>query len=207
MKDKNTYPIIKTSGLYYTHNGHTDAARFVRVFAETWRALPFDARRAMVQHWRESKADFLNRFKGDTSYFENPAYWPRIEVSRRRTLNDDGTAAVQASYTDARHNGWPLFKFWHFAVNSMRDKALAYLIAHELAHSYLNAIDDPSHSGETRQEWETVEEGDYLILPWEEEARQMTESEWGFDGEAWEQWNNENREALNRAAKEASRNE
>ena len=99
--------------------------RFKDVFSLTWRRLPLDVRRRLLRKWRE-------RRRGEPSL---PEYLvPKFLVGSATLMTRDKDKNTAARYTDA----FTEFLFVDFFVERLSDEALAALIAHELAHCFLD---------------------------------------------------------------------
>lgn len=128
--------IDQSSGLYV--KGAGNVARFASVFAETWRRLPDATRETLVLYWWKRGVPII-RLVDDQTRWERPAL---------------GCCSPKAA---------GLYFLQPF-VDAMPDKPLSSLIAHELAHAFVEVV---GMAGDG----------------WREEERQavLLALSWGFD--------------------------
>jgi hypothetical protein len=135
-----------------------DGKRFARLFAETWRRLPYRVRRHVLKHWRESDLSFVN-------------YSPQIELvdfwSQR--MVEAGLGGDKAAVFCLGHR----LVFWTKIVDAYPDDLVRDLIAHELAHVYQWAIGCD------------LDEMEPMLC--ESEADLLVET-WGFSSTAMDEW-------------------
>jgi len=169
-------PIMPRIGIYLIPSGHGEDIRFCTVFKATWLAIPLDARRRLLGHWRRNTHADAGRLTPKIELFE---HWYRVSHARADTVG----------VCDLRGNR---FRFSAPMVRHMPDKIAAELIAHELAHalqySYLLLHARSSMSTEA----------------WEAEAREI-ERTWGFDPCGASAWYFTNKHRLDREGVAAPR--
>ncbi len=174
-------PLLGRQNIFYVPLPETtDHARFMRLFQETWRMIPFWARRELCAEWRPLKV--------------SP---PLVEVTSCWKLAD---GKVFGSW-NLHHQ----FHFWSNAVNAMPDDILSILIAHELAHPvnrilwrkwYPERFEVPKKLI-LKPTWEVPEEhrGSPLMDGEEIDTRELQDS-WGFDEEKLCDWEEANASRL-----------
>lgn len=169
-------PILFRSGLYLEPFRHGDEARFARVFADTWRRIPYRDRRRMIAYWR---TDSPARRYGLSQGFGGDDRWaiqsPRVQLLHGwakpsedlvhdnpppdHVQVDRGKTIFAAVYC----KGF-LLRFWSKLFDALADPLAAHLIAHELAHVVLD-----SYPG-----------NDTLSKPEHEEYADELTADWGF---------------------------
>ncbi len=211
-------PIVKSSGLYFRDDGNIDAARFARLFKEVWKAIPMRDRKVMVKHWRSQKAAFVALIQPGESVAQlQKMPWPRIEVL---SWPPDFQECYGICFPGRAFGSVSRLAFWAFAVEKMPDQIIKTVIAHELGHAYLFAIDDYSHSEDIRPQQneeaeiradlltrlkagEELTPTEKLLAFWpddgETEVYELI-SDWGFYDEEIDEWAYANRDAIIAAA-------
>ncbi len=156
--------LIRSSGIVLRTDANTDAARFARLFVETWRMIPLADRRLMRRG---------HRYPGDlwmgVGLFHDHQRWQR---------GPSGEAAAQFSVL-SDHLELTVRNAW-FA--RLPDEHARCIIAHELGHCVLSAT-SPYHLGDAFAEEDVAEQ----LRAWgfDDEARMDFEAGCGLrTGEA-----------------------
>jgi hypothetical protein len=137
--------IMPRSGLYVREYQDVDAPHFAAVFRSTWLSLPMWARRPMLKRWRDYRHHYAaTGINEETRATLLRMPCPLIEIDWSdvggRQLEGEKINALGAYRAPKFGSGIsPRFCFWSEAVRTMPDDALSTLIAHELAHAYLDA--------------------------------------------------------------------
>jgi hypothetical protein len=186
--------ISRGSGLFYSDEGHTDAARFVGIFQDVWQAIPYNDKRALTHYWRQEKMRRLSTSDGAARLAERCTKdWALAEVQVFR-FPSDPTAPVEqmlGNYLSPHRSGsWPLFGFWACAVEGMDARVLATLLARELAHGFAAATINTLLTSSKRP---SRMQAAKLSLCSEEEpedptAWRETMANWGFSNSLLDQW-------------------
>ena len=132
----------------YEHEG--DHERFVRIFRETWRALPLRVRRTLLKYWRGCSV---------------PS--PHLELCDHKSEIDEQLFDALAVCSLGGH----MIAFWSPAMDILPDEQVKLTIAHELAHAYLWAKGDPSHTMRDRKR-------DWFDLGPEEMVNELLVEDW-----------------------------
>ena len=155
------HTIARDSGLFYCDEGHTNATHFAGVFLETWQAIPFMDRRAMTQHWRRLKMQWLT-----APGYSNGVSAPRVKnwsLAEVKVVDfppnfHASCAQMLGYYASPRQTGvWPQFIFWDLAVNGMTDRALSSLIARELACAFVAATQEKLPASVVKPNWDLAD--------------------------------------------------
>ncbi len=111
-------------GVFDIHH-EADAWRFIRIFRETWAAIPWSARLTMLTHWS------LRRWLSPVIDLSDMGlYFPKRGFSILGTISLGGHG----------------MSFWSPAIDVLSDLKVRAVIAHELAHVYCHATEDESHA-------------------------------------------------------------
>lgn len=152
-------PLFPESNLFCEAWSHTDDHRFVEVFQRVWRQIPERCRRELVKYWREKSAEYGERL-------------PRIVVWRWHLHQNRDGGFWGIGQTGGIGTRMYFRSTW---IDVMPDNIVGILIAHELGHAYLAAVNGPDY-------W-----FDSLTVLLEEDVAEAL-MWWDFDQEVLDEW-------------------
>jgi len=177
-------PINPRQSVYLCRHGHGEDERFARLFGETLKQVRLRAGREIYRHWREDPQRYLAsvpdpklRPEPGRTYTmaDGMMIAPRIEVLNG-WIGGSGDSIVGSE----RHCGalggvyarGHCLRFHALSVDRMPEEVVRDLVAHELAHVYLQAIGvaDEMEQGDLEQAADEVMDG------------------WGFDSCSIDEW-------------------
>ena len=153
-------PLLSRLPVQLAFAGDCDPERFIRAFNETWDCLPAQARNALAVRWEE---------------FGAGVFLIRASDEQKGRL---GQCSVYGC----------CFHFFSPAIELMPDKVLKGCIAHEFAHAFFYATDEPYHCG--------CQFTDEIRHERAEELVRKQSAKWGFEPSVLAAWCMENQSWL-----------
>ena len=159
VTDLRTIELIPDVSIRLAVVSRIEPLRFKTVFLQVWEKIPFPARAKLVGYWSVLPA---------TVYFTSD--W-----------QERGSRLAQCW---ARGS---VFCFLASAIDRMSDMVMGISIAHELAHAYCFATNEPNHCGSPLPEAVRYEQAEAIVRSicdlWGFCSREL--SQWCLDNEEW----------------------